>query len=467
MDVIFGPEVREFTLNYIDDVLIVLQTFEAHLVHLKRVLQRLQEEIAGITSFDSSTSTVDLPHLPLHHRKSRVGKATLAYSAGFVANSLLKKYGNCNMCGEVLLTSDGTAVPVEVIEARTYVHRISQKACHQKRCNLYINVNTARALVHLGYASAAFLRSIVNEKTVDGMDNEFDGDRVEAEFENIIPVNDSVVPQNILEFENEDSNLPSPSAEPSTSQWKPNYTPAQLQTPINKALVDILCPREESDVLIHPGSQRKGLVKFGTIRSNRLRGCVLEADKDLLKRGRGIYDYKVDNKAGIAVTKCADTKCVTLASFCVAHTPIFEVKRYSKDERKKINVESPQIIKQYNTHMGGVDLADMLVALYKVPFKSRRWYLGIFGQMIDIAVNNAWLQYRRDHESLGLPNHDRLKQFRLNLASALISNKKLTKIRKSDFAKQPKKKIKRTIKESYASMSGRCHVHHVFQEHMG
>jgi hypothetical protein len=42
MDVIFGPEVREFTLNYIDDVLIVLQTFEAHLVHLKRVLQRLQ-----------------------------------------------------------------------------------------------------------------------------------------------------------------------------------------------------------------------------------------------------------------------------------------------------------------------------------------------------------------------------------------------------------------------------------------
>jgi hypothetical protein len=78
------------------------------------------EEIAGITSFHSSTSTVDLPHLPLHHRKSRVGKATLAYIAGFIGNSLLKKYGNCNMCREVLLTSDGTAVPVEVIEARTY-----------------------------------------------------------------------------------------------------------------------------------------------------------------------------------------------------------------------------------------------------------------------------------------------------------------------------------------------------------
>jgi hypothetical protein len=151
--------------------------------------------------------------------------------------------------------------------------------------------------------------------------------------------------------------------------------------------------------LIEYLKQEKGVHSLGTVRSNRLGGCVLEADKDLLKRGRGSYDYKVDNKAGIAVIKWADTKCVTLASFCVAHTPIFEVKRYSKDEKKKINVECPQIIKQYNTHMGGVDLADMLVALYKVPFKSRRWYLGIFGQMVDIAVNNAWLQYRGDHES--------------------------------------------------------------------
>ncbi|KAH0811008.1 hypothetical protein GEV33_011783 [Tenebrio molitor] len=80
------------------------------------------------------------------------------------------------------------------------------------------------------------IRSIVNEKTVDGMDNEFDGDRVEAESENIIPVNDSVVPQSMLELENEDTNQPSTSAEPSTSRWKPTYTPAQQQTPINKAL---------------------------------------------------------------------------------------------------------------------------------------------------------------------------------------------------------------------------------------
>ena len=129
------------------------------------------------------------------------------------------------------------------------------------------------------------------------------------------------------------------------------------------------------------------------MRSNRLHGCILEQDKSLLKKGRGSFDYKVDNNVGIAVVKWADTKCVTLASSYVSHTPTLQVKRYSKEEKNKVDVVCPQIIKQYNTHMGGVDLVDMLIALYKTPYKSRRWYLGIFSQLIDICVNNAWLWY--------------------------------------------------------------------------
>nr|CAH7752009.1 unnamed protein product [Callosobruchus chinensis] len=128
---------------------------------------------------------------------------------------------------------------------------------------------------------------------------------------------------------------------------------------------------------------------LGTIRSNRLRNCTLENDKSLLQKGRGSYDYMNDNNIGIAVVRWADTKCVTLASSFVSYSPVVSVKRYSKEEKKKVDVDCPQIIKQYNTHMGGVDLADMLIALYKVPLKSKRWYLGIFGQLIDICANNA------------------------------------------------------------------------------
>jgi hypothetical protein len=43
MNVILGPEVREFTVNYIDDLLIVSHSFEQHLQHLDKVLSRLQD----------------------------------------------------------------------------------------------------------------------------------------------------------------------------------------------------------------------------------------------------------------------------------------------------------------------------------------------------------------------------------------------------------------------------------------
>ncbi|KAJ8941402.1 hypothetical protein NQ314_010402 [Rhamnusium bicolor] len=76
-----------------------------------------------------------------------------------------------------------------------------------------------------------------------------------------------------------------------------------------------------------------------TSRNNRLRRCNLEQDRSLLKKSRVSFDYKVDNKVGIAVVKWADTKCVTLASSCVSHSPIVEVKRYSKEEKKKVGVD--------------------------------------------------------------------------------------------------------------------------------
>ena len=43
MDLILGPEVRQFTVNYIDDLLIVSDSFDQHLLHLDMVLTRLRD----------------------------------------------------------------------------------------------------------------------------------------------------------------------------------------------------------------------------------------------------------------------------------------------------------------------------------------------------------------------------------------------------------------------------------------
>ena len=45
--------------------------------------------------------------------------------------------------------------------------------------------------------------------------------------------------------------------------------------------------------------------------------------------------------------------------------------------------------------MGGVDLADMLISLYRVKVKTKRWHIKVFWHLIDISKVNAWNLYRR------------------------------------------------------------------------
>lgn len=98
----------------------------------------------------------------------------------------------------------------------------------------------------------------------------------------------------------------------------------------------------------------------------------------------------------------------------------------------KIDVDCPQIVKEYNKHMGGVDLADMLISLYKTPFKSRRWYIGIFVQILDICINNAWLLYRRD-QAQSSKQYIPLKDFRYEIYEGL---KKFGRADKNDKARK-------------------------------
>lgn len=69
--------------------------------------------------------------------------------------------------------------------------------------------------------------------------------------------------------------------------------------------------------------------------------------------------------------------------------------------------------------MGGVDLHDMLVELYRTPTKAMRWYMTLISYMIDLAVANSWLLYRRHAKSLDLQSKYSLKQFRIALSNSL------------------------------------------------
>lgn len=78
-------------------------------------------------------------------------------------------------------------------------------------------------------------------------------------------------------------------------------------------------------------------------------------------------------------------------------------------KKEYINIDQPNIIKEYNASMGGVDMLDAHLARCKFPIRTRRWYMILFWHFLSVAVINAWLLYQRDCEAQGIPTSKVLK----------------------------------------------------------
>ena len=72
-----------------------------------------------------------------------------------------------------------------------------------------------------------------------------------------------------------------------------------------------------------------------------------------------------------------------------------QVKRWDDKSKKYIDIDCPTAAQEYNKSVGGVDLADMLIALYRAAIRSIKWYLKVLFHCVNIAKVNAWLLYRR------------------------------------------------------------------------
>ncbi|XP_046997940.1 piggyBac transposable element-derived protein 3-like [Schistocerca americana] len=163
-----------------------------------------------------------------------------------------------------------------------------------------------------------------------------------------------------------------------------------------------------------------GILAVGTVRPTRLQGCSLKADSELKKQGRGSYDYRTETERNIIALKWYDNKSVVLASSYKGVSPVEPVKRWSVGERKHIDVPRPDIVREYNRSMGGVDLHDMLVALYRSNIDVKRFNLRIVFHLLDMCLVNAWLLYRRHCRQRGIIKHMSLLIFRSDVAHGLL-----------------------------------------------
>lgn len=157
----------------------------------------------------------------------------------------------------------------------------------------------------------------------------------------------------------------------------------------------------------------KGFYATGTIRENRTAKCLLETTKQIAKRDRGWFDAAYDKNSSIRMVRWNDNAVVTVASNIEEVEPIGNIKRYSRKEKREVQVKQPNIIEKYNSHMGGVDLHDNAIANYRIRIRGKKWWWPLFMNLIGCALVNAWKLHRLCNES---------KMTQLNFRSNVVMN---------------------------------------------
>ena len=164
----------------------------------------------------------------------------------------------------------------------------------------------------------------------------------------------------------------------------------------------------------------------GTIMNNRIPRDAKKysSEKKLAKSGRGSCDVIVRQCQTTAVVKWFDNKAVTMASSVLARQPEDICRRYSKKEKKYINVPHPAIVWEYYINMGGVDLCDRMISFYRMKVRTKKWTVRSMFHFVDLALINAWLKYHKDAQELRIiPRREILSflDFRLNVAEYMTT----------------------------------------------
>lgn len=173
----------------------------------------------------------------------------------------------------------------------------------------------------------------------------------------------------------------------------------------------------------------RGVYSLGTVRSNRVPNSKLSNEKLIAHEPRGYSEEFTTNLFGADVANVLwkDKKVVRFLSTYVGirkfrtnnsndQESAPPVLRWNKGTHNYDEVPCPQIIHEYNKHMGGVDLMDGLIGRYRIHSKSMKWTNIIAFHLFDLAMTNAYLLMRRvnNHTMYTLPD------FRAEVAHVLL-----------------------------------------------
>lgn len=75
----------------------------------------------------------------------------------------------------------------------------------------------------------------------------------------------------------------------------------------------------------------------------------------------------------MVIVRWHDNGPVNMAFTLVGLESLTKVKRWSKLAKEHVDIDCPQVIPEYNRFMGGVDKLDILMSLYPLYARAKKW----------------------------------------------------------------------------------------------
>ena len=142
-------------------------------------------------------------------------------------------------------------------------------------------------------------------------------------------------------------------------------------------------------------------------------------------------DMRWERDEDLLYVQWNDNKSVTLLSTFHDANTADVAERRSKEGGKfrKLEIKQPQVVKDYNKYMNGVDKSDQLIGKYNTLRKTNKWWKTLFLHFIDIARVNSYIlfnEFRKrnpDIPELQRPSHYNQLDFTLELNRQLAGIK--------------------------------------------
>ena len=130
-----------------------------------------------------------------------------------------------------------------------------------------------------------------------------------------------------------------------------------------------------------------------TVRDDHIGEVQIKSKSSMSKLKRGEFSYAYDDVVGFHCVRWNNNSVVTTLSNSIGPNHLNRVERFSRNEKKWIPVARPNLIKVYNSAMGGVDLLDSAVGTYCTKIKGEKWWWPPFTNTLSILMGAAWNSY--------------------------------------------------------------------------